>query len=394
MNGNVFGKIFQISTFGESHGPGIGLIINGMPAGISINFEMISRDLARRKPGQSHITTSRNEDEEYEILSGVFEGKTIGTPITFLVRNKDSKSEDYNHLKETFRPGHADFTYHMKYGIRDYRGGGRSSARETLARVIGGSFAKMILEPMGIRIISYVSEIGHLKILEEGIILNQDLIDSNPVKCPDPILAKSMESYIETIKNEGDSIGGVISTLATGIPAGWGEPVFDKLHAELGKAILSINACKGFEIGDGFSSTKLKGSEMNDIIEFFPTKDGNKQQEQSKVTPSENGGDPKIFHVDNPIEPKNFTTQSNHSGGIQGGISNGEPVFFRAAFKPVSTILKSQKSVDSKGQEIVLEGKGRHDPCVLPRAVPIVEAMTALVLVDMMFRNQNIRKNG
>jgi chorismate synthase len=394
MNGNVFGKIFQISTFGESHGPGIGLIINGMPAGISINFEMISRDLARRKPGQSHITTSRNEDEEYEILSGVFEGKTIGTPITFLVRNKDSKSEDYNHLKETFRPGHADFTYHMKYGIRDYRGGGRSSARETLARVIGGSFAKMILEPMGIRIISYVSEIGHLKILEEGIILNQDLIDSNPVKCPDPILAKSMEFYIETIKNEGDSIGGVISTLATGIPAGWGEPVFDKLHAELGKAILSINACKGFEIGDGFSSTKLKGSEMNDIIEFFPTKDGNKQQEQSKVTPSENGGDPKIFHVDNPIEPKNFTTQSNHSGGIQGGISNGQPVFFRAAFKPVSTILKSQKSVDSKGQEIVLEGKGRHDPCVLPRAVPIVEAMTALVLVDMMFRNQNIRKNG
>lgn len=358
MAGNSIGQLFRVTTFGESHGPGIGVVIDGCPAGLLLDLDFIRLQLNRRKPGQSKITTSRNESEEFEILSGVYEQKTTGAPLAFFIRNEDAKSKDYDHLENSFRPGHADFTYEIKYGIRDYRGGGRSSARETAARVIAGSVASLILRENGINITAFVSSVGKISLEKEYNQLDLNSIDGNIVRCPDLETANQMISLIEETKKSGDTIGGVISCLVTNVPVGLGEPVFDKLQADIAKAMMSINAAKGFEIGDGFKGAQLKGSEQNDI--FLPT--------------STNLSDIK--------------TKSNHSGGIQGGISNGQNIAFKVAFKPVSTILKNQKSVDNQGNEVILEGKGRHDPCVVPRAVPIVEAMAAIILVDHFLRNK------
>lgn len=348
--GNIFGKIFSITTFGESHGAAIGVTINGCPAGVPIDLDFIQSELARRKPGQSKITTQRQEEDEVEILSGVFEGLSTGTPIGMIIRNKDQKSKDYSHIADKFRPSHADYTYHHKYGgVRDYRGGGRSSARETAARVAAGAVAKLMLRSVGVSFYAYVSQVGHLKLEKSYQQLDLSLTETNDVRCPDPEMAQRMYDYIDDIRKNRDTVGGVVTGVITGVPVGLGEPVFDKLHAELGKAMLSINAVKGFEYGSGFEGVQLKGSEHNDV--FY--------QEGDRVR-----------------------TRSNHSGGIQGGISNGEDIYFNVAFKPVATIMQDQVSVDASGQEAVVSGKGRHDPCVVPRAVPIVEAMAALVIAD------------
>lgn len=348
--GNIFGKIFSITTFGESHGAAIGVTINGCPAGVPIDLDFIQSELARRKPGQSKITTQRQEEDEVEILSGVFEGLSTGTPIGMIIRNKDQKSKDYSHIADKFRPSHADYTYHHKYGgVRDYRGGGRSSARETAARVAAGAVAKLMLRSVGVSFYAYVSQVGHLKLEKSYQQLDLSLTETNDVRCPDPEMAQRMYDYIDDIRKNRDTVGGVVTGVITGVPVGLGEPVFDKLHAELGKAMLSINAVKGFEYGSGFEGVQLKGSEHNDA--FY--------QEGDRVR-----------------------TRSNHSGGIQGGISNGEDIYFNVAFKPVATIMQDQLSVDASGQEAVVSGKGRHDPCVVPRAVPIVEAMAALVIAD------------
>jgi len=356
MAGNSFGTLFKLTTFGESHGPAIGGIIDGCPAGLKIDFDFIQSELARRKPGQSHITTQRKEDDEVEFLSGIFEGLTTGTPIAFLIRNEDQKSTDYSHLKEAYRPSHADFTYEQKYGIRDYRGGGRSSARETLARVVAGAVAKLFLKEKNISVEAYVKQVGKIKLDKNFDELDLSKTETNVVRCPDEKVANEMINYIEEIKILGDTVGGVIQCVIKNVPAGLGEPVFDKLNAALAYAMLGINAVKGFETGSGFESVNYKGSELND--EFAPS---NSTQ-----------GDKKI------------TTKTNNSGGIQGGISNGMPIYFNVAFKPVATIMQKQNSVNSKGEKIILEGKGRHDPCVLPRAVPIVESMAALVIVDFL----------
>jgi chorismate synthase len=349
MSGNRFGKLFSLTTFGESHGTAIGGVIDGCPPGFSIDFNKIQAELDRRKPGQSSIVTPRSENDQVEFLSGFFEEKTTGTPIGFIVKNNDQKSEDYSKIKDKFRPSHADYTYEAKYGIRDYRGGGRSSARETIARVIAGAIAKQILDNLGIQIIAYVSQVGSIKTSKSYKELDFNLIEKSTVRCPDPDVSKSMIELIELVKSEGDTVGGIISAVVKGVPAGLGEPVFDKLHAELGKAMLSINAAKAFEIGNGFDSVSFKGSELNDE---FIMNDGK------------------------------ITTKTNNSGGIQGGISNGQDITFRVAFKPVSSIRKAQNSVSKSGEEVTLETYGRHDPCVLPRAVPIVEAMAALVILD------------
>lgn len=354
MAGNSFGEIFRITTFGESHGVALGVIIDGCPAGIEIDTHFLQQELDRRKPGQSNIVTQRKEVDEFEILSGVFEGKTQGTPIGILIRNQDQKSHDYSHIKEAFRPSHADFTYQEKYGFRDYRGGGRSSARETAARVVAAAIAKIILKKHGITVQAYVSRVGHLIVEKDYTQLNLSQTESNDIRCPDVAMAEKMIEYIKQIRKEGDTIGGIVSCVAQGVPAGLGEPVFDKLHADLGKAMLSINACKGFEYGSGFAGLNMKGSEHNDA-----------------------------FYNDNKI----IKTKTNFSGGIQGGISNGMDIYFNVAFKPVATIMKAQESVDIQGNTTTVTGKGRHDPCVLPRAVPIVEAMAALVLVDHLLRN-------
>ena len=359
MAGNSFGKNFRITTFGESHGPLIGVVIDGCPAGIELDLQAIQTDLDRRKPGQSSIVTQRKEDEDFEIVSGFFEGKTTGTPLTFLIHNQNQKSRDYNHIKDKFRPSHADFTYHKKYGHRDYRGGGRSSARETATRVIAGAVAKQILNANGITIQAYVSQVGELKLSQSYKELDLNKTEQNIIRCPDQELAVEMIEYIKDIRKQGDTIGGVVSCVIQGAPAGLGNPVFDKLHADLGKAMLSINAVKGFEYGQGFQAPSMKGSEHNDE---FVEKDG-------KVV-----------------------TTTNHSGGIQGGISNGMDIYFNVAFKPVATIMRDQQSVNEAGEEVTVSGKGRHDPCVVPRAVPIVEAMTALVLVDHLFFNLNNSK--
>ena len=350
MSGNSFGHQFRLNTYGESHGVAIGGSIDGCPAGLEVNPDAVQQELDRRKPGQSDISTSRKESDRVEFLSGLFEGKTLGTPIAFIIRNKDSKSDDYKHLKDTFRPSHADFTYEKKYGLRDYRGGGRSSARETACRVVAGAIAKQLLKD--IRINAYVSAVGTIHLDKPYQYLDLSLTESNIVRCPDPDTADRMIEHITTVKEEGDSLGGIISCVIQGVPAGLGQPVFDKLQAELGKAMLSINAVKGFEYGSGFAGAAMKGSEHNDI--FVP------------------GG----------------TTNSNHSGGIQGGISNGQDIYFNVAFKPVATIMKDQQSVDKAGNEVTIKGKGRHDPCVVPRAVPIVEAMAALVLADQYLMNR------
>ncbi|MFB0944690.1 MAG: chorismate synthase [Spirosomataceae bacterium] len=353
---STYGKIFKISTFGESHGKAIGVTIDGCPAGLDFDEAFIQRELDRRKPGQSRITTQRKEADTFEVLSGVFEGKTTGTPIAIVIYNEDQRSKDYGHITDKFRPSHADYTYTEKYGIRDYRGGGRSSARETAARVAAGAVAKLILKKLGVEVYAYVTQIGKMALGKSYKELDLSKTDDNAVRCPDPEMAQQMFDYIDETRKKGDSIGGVITGVLTGVPVGWGEPVFDKLHAELGKAMLSINAVKGFEYGSGFEGSKLYGSEHNDEFEI---------DEAGKVK-----------------------TSTNHSGGVQGGISNGEDVYFNVAFKPTATIMKDQKSVNASGEAVTVSGKGRHDPCVLPRAVPIVEAMSALVLVDFYLRTR------
>ncbi len=349
MAGNTFGTLFRLTTFGESHGEALGGIIDGCPPNITINFEAIQAEMQRRKPGQSAIVTQRKEADEVQFLSGIFEGKTTGTPIGFVIPNTNQKSDDYTHIKNTFRPSHADYVYQQKYGIRDYRGGGRSSARETASRVVGGAIAKQLLP--AIKITAFVSAVGNISLQKHLDDLDFSEIEKNPVRCPDPVLALEMERYIKEIRKQGDTVGGIISCVIQNVPVGLGEPVFDKLHADLGKAMLSINAVKGFEFGSGFAGASLKGSQHNDL----QNPDG--------------------------------TTKTNHSGGIQGGISNGMDIVFRVAFKPVATIMQTQEILDNKGQMVASEGKGRHDPCVVPRAVPIVEAMAALVLADFYLIN-------
>ncbi len=356
---STYGTLFKISTFGESHGPAIGVVIDGCPAGLAFDTDFIQQELDRRKPGQSRITTQRREADEFEVLSGVFDGQTQGTPIALVIRNTDQRSKDYGHIARQFRPSHADYTYQTKYGSRDYRGGGRSSARETAARVAAGAVAKLLLAQQGVQIQAYVSQVGTLKLAKTYTELDLAKAEDNAVRCPDPDMAEQMFQYIDEVRKNGDSVGGVVDCVVTGAPAGWGEPVFDKLHAELGKAMLSINAVKGFEYGSGFAGAELFGSQHND--EFYTDETGA------------------------------VRTRTNQSGGIQGGISNGEAIYFRTAFKPVATIMQDQDSVDVDGQPVTVSGKGRHDPCVVPRAVPIVEAMAALVLADMMLRNKAAR---
>ena len=353
MSFNTFGKIFRFTTWGESHGPAIGCVVDGCPPNVKISEKDIQIELNKRKPGQSKFTTQRKEDDKVNILSGIFEGKTTGTPIGFIIKNKDQKSKDYNHLKESFRPSHADYVYEKKYGNRDYRGGGRSSARETACRVVAGSIAKQILG--NIKINAYVSSVGNISLNKSHTNIDFDNIEKNNVRCPDLKTAKEMEDLILKVRKDGDTVGGVISCVIKNSPVGIGEPVFKKLHSEIGAAMLSINAVKGFEYGSGFAGTKMRGSDHNDII----NSDG--------------------------------TTKTNNSGGIQGGISNGMDIFFNVAFKPVATIMKDQESIDSEGKKTTIKGKGRHDPCVVPRAVPIVEAMAALVMLDYILIN-NSRK--
>lgn len=358
MAGNTFGKLFTVSTFGESHGEALGGIIDGCPSGLLIDPDFVQQELDRRKPGQSHIVTQRKEGDKVEFLSGIFEGKTTGTPIGFIVRNENQKSADYEHNKDVYRPSHADYTYDVKYGIRDHRGGGRSSARETVCRVVAGAIAKLLLKKWSIAITAYTSQVGELCLETDYQHLDLTITDTNIVRCPDKEMAEAMIQKIEQVRKAGDTVGGIISCVITGVPIGIGEPVFDKLHADIGKAMLSINAVKGFEYGSGFLGTKMRGSEHNDTFISKNNKIG---------------------------------VKTNHSGGIQGGISNGEDIYFRVAFKPVATLIQKQMTVNSKGEEVEMMGKGRHDPCVLPRAVPIVEAMAALVLVDHLLRAQTVK---
>jgi chorismate synthase len=346
---NTFGKLFRLTSFGESHGGAIGGVIDGCPAGLILDFDFVQNELDRRRPGQSYITTQRNEGDKVEFLSGIFEGTTTGTPIGFIIRNKDQHSDDYNDLKDIYRPSHADFTYDQKYGIRDYRGGGRSSARETIARVVAGAIAKQLLAIMGIQIGAYVSQVGEIILEKSYQELDLSLTESNIVRCPDPEVALKMIARIEEAGQNHDTVGGVVTGVAKGVPSGWGEPVFNKLHADLGHAMLGINAVKGFEYGSGFSGTSLSGSIHNDI--FIKSDQG-------------------------------IITLTNHSGGVQGGISNGQDIYWRVAFKPIATILQEQTTIDIMGNETIIHPQGRHDPCVLPRAVPIVEAMAAIVLAD------------
>jgi chorismate synthase len=353
---NSYGTLFRITTFGESHGPAIGVVIDGCPPGLKIDERFIQSELNRRKPGQSKITTQRQEDDTFKILSGVFEGKSTGAPIALIIENRDSRSKDYSHLENTFRPSHADYTYQVKYGVRDYRGGGRSSARETAARVAAGAIGKLLLKKSNIEICAYVSQVGEHKTAHYTQ-LDLSRTEDNIVRCPDPATAQKMIDLIDQVRLNRDTIGGVVTCVIKNTPVGLGEPVFDKLHAELGKAMLSINAVKGFEYGSGFAGTSLLGSEHNDA--FY--KEGDK-----------------------------IKTKTNHSGGIQGGITNGEDIYFNVAFKPVATIMQDQHSVDKAGNDVVVSGKGRHDPCVVPRAVPIVEAMAALVIADFILRARAI----
>lgn len=356
--GNTFGKLFRIHTYGESHGPALGVIIEGCPAGLTIDEAFIQEELNRRKPGQSKITTQRKEADAYEILSGVFEGKSTGTPISILIRNEDQRSKDYSHIADKFRPSHADYTFQAKFGHRDYRGGGRSSARETVARVAAGAIAKLLLQHYGVECKSYVSQVGTLQVEKPYHKLDLTRIEDNILRCPDQEKAEEMIALIDKTRKNRDTIGGVITGVITGVPAGIGDPVFDKLHAELGKAMLSINAVKGFEYGSGFEGVKMNGSEHNDA--FF------KEGEEVK-------------------------TRTNHSGGIQGGISNGQDIYFNVAFKPVATIMDDQESINDAGDAVTVSGKGRHDPCVVPRAVPIVDAMSALVIADYLLISKSNR---
>lgn len=355
MSGNTFGRLFKITTYGESHGKGIGVVIDGCPPNIPITEEEIAVELDRRKPGQSSIVTQRKESDTPYIMSGVFEGKTTGMPVHIFIPNEDQRSKDYSHISDKYRPSHADYTYQVKYGFRDYRGGGRSSARETAARVAAGALAKKILSLQGVSIHAFVTQVGNIVLPEEAYPVDYSLIESNIVRCPHTKTASAMEELIKSVRKDGDTIGGVISCIIEGCPAGLGEPVFDRLHADLGKAMLSINAVKGFEYGEGFKAATMRGSEHNDAF-------------------ANEGG--------------NIITKTNHSGGIQGGISNGMPIYFSVAFKPVATIVPAQESVDNEGNSVTVEGKGRHDPCVVPRAVPIVESMAALTVMDHWLRSK------
>lgn len=347
---NITGKLFTFTSFGESHGKGIGGIVDGCPSGIALDEVFIQNELNRRRPGQSDISTPRKEGDKVEFLSGIFEGKTTGTPIAFVIWNENQHSTDYDHLKEVYRPSHADYTYQQKYGIRDHRGGGRSSARETASRVVAGAIAKLVLKEKGIEITAYTSRVGHIAMTQSVETVDLSLIESNVVRCPEPETAEKMIAYIKQLKAEGDSIGGIISCVIKGVPVGLGEPVFDKLQARLAQSMLSINATHGFDYGRGFEGVNLKGSEMNDA--FIKADD-------------------------------RVTTRTNNSGGVQGGISNGQDIYFRVLFKPVATIAKKQDTLDIHTNEVELEARGRHDPCVLPRAVPIVEAMAAMTLLDL-----------
>lgn len=349
MAGNTFGTLFKVTTFGESHGEAIGGVIDGCPSGIELDMDLIQMEMNRRKPGQSSLVTQRKEADEVRFLSGIFEGKTTGTPIGFIIENTNAKSNDYEHIKDIYRPSHADYVYQEKYGIRDYRGGGRSSARETACRVVAGAVAKQVLKQ--VKITAYVSSVGHIEVDKPYTALDFSTIEQNLVRCADPVKAVEMEAYIKAVRKEGDSIGGTITCVVQGLDVGLGEPVFDRLDAELAKAMLSINAVKGVEFGSGFAGTKMKGSEHNDVI--LP------------------GGQ----------------TKTNFAGGIVGGISNGMDVYLKVAFKPTATLMKDQESITSTNEVAVVQGKGRHDACVLPRAVPIVEAMVSIVLVDMLLRN-------
>lgn len=352
---NTFGHLFTLTTFGESHGVAVGGVIDGFPAGIDIDMEFVQNELNRRRPGQSHITTSRNEADKVEFLSGVFEGKSTGTPIGFEVRNTNQHSQDYENMRCLFRPSHADYTYYNKYGIRDHRGGGRSSARITIARCVGGALAKLALRQLGISITAYTSQVGDIALERDYHLYDLSKTEDNIVRCPDQQKAKEMEELIAQVKADGDTIGGVITCVTKGCPVGLGEPEFDKLHAQLGAAMLGINAVKGFEYGEGFDGVTARGSQQNDT--FVP----------------------------------GITTATNHSGGIQGGISNGQDIYFRVAFKPVATILKEQDTVDLEGNATKLTARGRHDPCVLPRAVPVVEAMAAMVILDSYLVNKSVK---
>lgn len=350
MAGNSFGTIFKLTTFGESHGEAIGGIIDGCPAGLEIDHKAIETEMQRRKPGQSSIVTQRKEPDTVTFLSGIFEGITTGTPIGFIIKNTNQKSKDYSHIKDTYRPSHADYTYNKKYGNRDYRGGGRSSARETACRVVAGAIAKQLLKE--VKITAYVSAVGELALQKTFSEVDFSEIENNPVRCADATMASKMEAYIKDIRKQGDTVGGQITCVIENVPVGLGEPVFEKLHAQLGKAMLSINAVKGFEYGSGFNGTKMKGSDHNDLF----NKDG--------------------------------STKTNYSGGIQGGITNGAPIYFTVAFKPVATIMQKQETINAEGNQVEMQGKGRHDPCVVPRAVPIVEAMAALVMADYWLLNK------
>lgn len=357
---STFGSLFRVTTFGESHGAAIGCIVDGCPAGLALDMDFIQQELDRRRPGQSSIVTQRKESDTVQVLSGVVEGLTTGTPIAFLIPNEDQRSRDYDHLADTYRPSHADYTWQVKYGHRDHRGGGRSSARETAARVAAGAVAKLLLKTQGIDIQGYVCQVGQVTLSKNYETLDFSLTESNDIRCPDPETAFKMINLIKKIKKAGDTIGGVVAAVITGCPPGLGQPVFDKLHADLGKAMLSINAAKGFEYGSGFEGVKMLGSQHND------------------QSPAEGAkGD--------------FRTSTNHSGGIQGGISSGMDIYFKVAFKPVATIMQDQSAFNAAGETVVLKGKGRHDPCVVPRAVPIVEAMAALVLADHLLRARTDR---
>ena len=356
---NTFGNIFTLTTYGESHGTAVGGVVDGMPAGIDIDLDFIQRELDRRRPGQSAITTSRNEADSVELLSGVFEGKSTGCPIGFEVRNTNQHSSDYDNMRDLFRPSHADYTYSSKYGVRDHRGGGRSSARVTIARCVGGALAKLALRQLGVSVQAYTSQVGDIALQRDYRLYDLSQTETNAVRCPDAAKAEAMERLIASVKAEGDTIGGVITCVVRGCPVGIGEPEFGKLHAALGGAMLGINAVKGFEYGEGFDGVTARGSQQNDV--FVPGADGK------------------------------IVTRTNHSGGIQGGISNGEDIYFRVAFKPVATILQPQQTVDKAGQPTELTARGRHDPCVLPRAVPVVEAMAAMVVLDYILLDRTVR---
>jgi len=358
MAGNIFGRILTLTTFGESHGKAIGGVLDGLPAGMKIDYDFVQNELNRRRPGQSSVVSSRNESDEVEFLSGIFNEYSLGTPIAFIVRNREFNSKDYSHLKDMYRPSHADFTYDKKYGLRDYNGGGRASARETVARVIGGALAKQLLSNLDISITAYVNSIGSVTLDKPYFKLNLDTIENSEVRCPDKEASKKMIGAINQTSKQGDTLGGEITCVISNVPIGLGEPVFNKLNADIAKAIMSINAVKGFEIGSGFSATQMKGSEHNDLFESVKGK---------------------------------IQTKTNFSGGIQGGISDGEDIYFKAAFKPVATLMKDQQSVDTQGNNVIIKGKGRHDVTVVPRAVPIVEAMAALVIADHLLLNKIAR---